>query len=107
LSGAIVRLAVGPIEEEFRRPNSGLRVILATTTLAMDVNTPAYGSPYAVAEYKNPVGRAGRLGFIERGTSYLVAMSPREAQNSWVRYVTAAAADLESRFLDADTDRVR
>jgi helicase len=103
------------VEEEFRRPDSGLRVIVATTTLAMGVNTPASsvviaglthpgGSPYSVAEYKNLVGRAGRLGFTERGTSYLVAMSPRDAQDFWDRYVTAAPEDLESRFLDADTD---
>ena len=94
------------IEEEFRRPDSGLRVIVATTTLAMGVNTPASsvviaglthpdGSSYSVAEYKNLVGRAGRLGFTERGTSYLVAMSPHEAQDFWGRYVTAAPEDLE------------
>lgn len=103
------------IEEEFRRPDSALRVIVATTTLAMGVNTPASsvviaglthpdGSPYSVAEYKNLVGRAGRLGFTERGTSYLVAMSPHEAQDFWERYVVAAPEDLKSRFLDADTD---
>jgi len=57
------------VEEEFRRPESGLRVIVATTTLAMGVNTPASSvviaglmhpgdSPYSVAEYKNLVGRA-------------------------------------------------
>ncbi len=103
------------IEEEFRRPDSGLRVIVATTTLAMGVNTPASsvviaglmhpdGSPYAVAEYKNLVGRAGRLGFTERGSSYLVAMNVRDAQDYWHRYVTAAPEDLESRFLDDRTD---
>ena len=99
------------IEEEFRRAGSGLRVIVATTTLAMGVNTPASsvvisglmhpdGVPYSVAEYKNLVGRAGRLGFTERGKSYLVAMNPREAQDFWDRYVTAAPEDLESRFLE-------
>jgi replicative superfamily II helicase len=103
------------VEEEFRRPGSGLRVIVATTTLAMGVNTPASsvviaglthpgGSPYSVAEYKNLVGRAGRLGLAERGASYLVAMSPREAQDAWDRYVTAGPEDLASRFLDGGTD---
>jgi replicative superfamily II helicase len=103
------------IEEEFRRPESALRVIVATTTLAMGVNTPASSvviaglthpgdTPYSVAEYKNLVGRAGRLGFSERGTSYLVATSPREAQEFWERYVTATPESLESRFLEADTD---
>jgi helicase len=103
------------IEEEFRRPESGLRVIVATTTLAMGVNTPASSvviaglthpgdTPYSVAEYKNLVGRAGRLGFSERGASYLVATSSREAHEFWERYVTATPENLESRFLDSDTD---
>jgi helicase len=78
------------IEEHFRRRETALRVIVATTTLAMGVNTPASavvivglehpGSegpiPYSVAEYKNIVGRAGRLGYAERGASYLIATSP-------------------------------
>lgn len=103
------------IEEAFRKPESGLRVIVATTTLAMGVNTPASsvviaglthpgGIPYSVAEYKNLVGRAGRLGFAERGSSYLVALSPHEANNFWRHYVTAVPEDLESRFLDTETD---
>ncbi|TIR50589.1 MAG: DEAD/DEAH box helicase [Mesorhizobium sp.] len=103
------------VEEEFRRPDSGLRVIVATTTLAMGVNTPASSvviaglthpgdEPYSVAEYKNLVGRAGRLGYTERGASYLVAMNYRDAELFWTRYVTAAPEDLVSRFLDADTD---
>ncbi|MBB3148571.1 replicative superfamily II helicase [Phyllobacterium trifolii] len=103
------------IEEEFRRPSSGLRVIVATTTLAMGVNTPASsvviaglshpgGSRYSVAEYKNLVGRAGRLGFTERGASYLVAKNTRDAQDYWQRYVAASPENLESRFLDSATD---
>lgn len=103
------------IEEEFRRPSSGLRVIAATTTLAMGVNTPATsviiagldhpgGKPYSVAEYKNLVGRAGRLGFAEKGTSYLLALDGRTEHDYWHRYVTGAPEDLASRFLDQDTD---
>ena len=90
-------------------------MIVATTTLAMGVNTPAQSvviaglehpdsSPYAVAEYKNLVGRAGRLGFAERGSSYLVAMTPRDAQDFWDRYVTALPEHLELRFLEPGTD---
>lgn len=103
------------IEEEFRRPGSGLRVIAATTTLAMGVNTPATSviiagldhpgdKPYSVAEYKNLVGRAGRLGFAEKGTSYLLATDGRTEYDYWHRYVTGAPEDLVSRFLDQDTD---
>jgi replicative superfamily II helicase len=103
------------VEEEFRRPNSGLRVIAATTTLAMGVNTPASSviiagldhpgdEPYSVAEYKNLVGRAGRLGYSEKGASYLLALDPRAEHDLWSRYVTAMPEDLISRFLDGETD---
>src|SRR6185437_3547793 len=99
------------VEEEFRRPGSGLRVIAATTTLAMGVNTPASSvviagldhpgdEPYSVAEYKNLVGRAGRLGFAEKGTSYLLATDGRAEYDLWRRYITGAPEDLNSRFLD-------
>jgi helicase len=103
------------IEEQFRAPNSTLRVIAATTTLAMGVNTPAEAvvvaglmhpadKPYSVAEYKNIVGRAGRLGFSDRGTSYLLALDPREVHNSWNKYVKGSPEDLRSRFVADGTD---
>jgi helicase len=101
------------IEEHFRRRDSSLRVIVATTTLAMGVNTPASAvvivglehpgpTPYSVAEYKNIVGRAGRLGYAERGASYLIATSPYEEHQYWQHYVSATPENLLSRFLDAD-----
>ena len=101
------------IEEHFRRRDTRLRVIVATTTLAMGVNTPASAVvivglehpgqlAYSVAEYKNIVGRAGRLGYAERGASYLIATSPHEEHFYWQNYVSAAPEDLVSRFLEAD-----
>jgi replicative superfamily II helicase len=104
------------IEEQFRAQNTTLRVIVATTTLAMGINTPASSvviagldhpgaqraTPYSVAEYKNLAGRAGRLGLAERGTSYLIAMN--NEQYYWSKYVTGSLEDLVSRFLDARTD---
>ena len=55
------------VETTFRDSQSSLKVLVATTTLAMGVNTPAWSvviaglehpdSPYSVAEYKNMVGR--------------------------------------------------
>jgi helicase len=60
--------------------------------------------PYTVAEYKNLVGRAGRLGYSEQGTSYLLALDPRTEHDFWSRYVCGAPEDLTSRFLDAETD---
>jgi helicase len=103
------------VKEEFRRAGSGLRVIVATTTLAMGVNTPASSvvivglmhpqdQHYSVAEYKNLVGRAGRLGYSEKGSSYLLATNPRAEYDYWTNYVTKAPEDPVSRFLDADTD---
>jgi helicase len=101
------------IEEHFRSPDHPLQVIVATTTLAMGVNTPAstvviaglrhpLDAPYTVAEYKNMVGRAGRLGFTERGRSLIVAPDFRREHEAWNDYVTARPEDLHSRFLDAD-----
>lgn len=57
---------------------------------------------YGVAEYKNLVGRAGRLGYAERGASYLIATSPHEEHQYWEHYISAAPEDLVSRFLNAD-----
>jgi len=103
------------IEEQFRTESSNLRVIVATTTLAMGVNTPADvvviaglmhpgDQPYSVAEYKNMAGRAGRLGLAARGTSYLLSPSPRDEYDFWSRYVRGAPEDLQSRFLTEGTD---
>lgn len=103
------------VEEYFRRPDTPLWIIVATTTLAMGVNTPASSvvvvgldhpgqQPYSVAEYKNIVGRAGRLGYAEEGTSYLFALKPQAEHRAWTRYVRGATEDLHSRFLTKDTD---
>jgi replicative superfamily II helicase len=103
------------VEDAFRAPNASVRVIAATTTLAMGVNTPASAvvivgldhpgpTPYTVAEYKNLVGRAGRLGFSERGASFLLATDARTEHEYWRRYVTGLPEDLRSRFLESSTD---
>lgn len=103
------------VEEEFRRAPTTLRVIAATTTLAMGVNTPASSVviaglqhpgdvPYSVAEYKNLVGRAGRLGYAESGTSYLLALDPLAQHDLWSRYVKGQPEAITSRFLTEETD---
>lgn len=97
------------IESTFRDPGSALKVLVATTTLAMGVNTPAWSvviaglehpgaSPYTVAEYKNMVGRAGRLGYTTKGKSFLVAPSLGDAHRLWQKYVLGKPEPLESRF---------
>ena len=68
------------VETYFRNPAGGIEALAATTTLAAGINTPAStvvlaenefvgedGRPFTVAEYKNMIGRAGRLGFNEKG----------------------------------------
>lgn len=103
------------VEEQFRAVPTALKVIAATTTLAMGVNTPAEAviiaglthpgdKPYSVAEYKNIIGRAGRLGFSQRGTSYVVAMNGNDEHHVWNDYVLASPEDLNSRFLADHTD---
>jgi replicative superfamily II helicase len=103
------------IEEQFRSRPSTLKVLAATTTLAMGVNTPAEAvviaglehpgnNPYSIAEYKNMVGRAGRLGFTARGESYLIAANGRDEHYLWTRYIRGNPEDLLSHFLSGDTD---
>ena len=100
------------VEEEFRAPGSGLRVIAATTTLAMGINTPASAvviaglehprgigsTPYTVAEYKNIVGRAGRLGFAEMGRSFVIALNAMVEHQYWTRYLLGKPEEIVSRF---------
>jgi replicative superfamily II helicase len=106
------------IEEQFRAVPTVLKIIAATTTLAMGVNTPAEAviiaglmhpsskgeKPYSVAEYKNIIGRAGRLGFSKRGTSYVVALDANEEYYIWNNYILASPEDLYSKFLADNTD---
>lgn len=101
------------LEEEFRRPDSNLRVLVATTTLAMGVNTPAAAviiaglmhpgsKPFSVAEYKNMVGRAGRLGITERGEAYTIPVDFNE-HDLWETYVNGTPEDMRSWIIDGST----
>jgi len=103
------------VEESFREKNTQLRVIAATTTLAMGINTPAdavviaglehpRNKPYSIAEYKNIVGRAGRLGYAKEGASFVIAPTPQEEYYVWNRYILGKSEDLQSRFLADATD---
>ncbi len=100
------------IEEQLRDPASPVRVVVATPTLAMGINTPAAAvavvglthpgripTPYTVAEYKNMVGRAGRLGLTERGESYLIPEGSLDAHRAWTAYVKGQPEDLISRLV--------
>ncbi|MFH1283796.1 MAG: DEAD/DEAH box helicase [bacterium] len=99
------------IEQAFRDPNSKVRVLVSTTTLAAGINTPAstvilaeqefFGEDrraFTVAEYKNMAGRAGRLGFREEGKAIIVANNDYERNYLFKRYITGPLEVLNSSF---------
>jgi replicative superfamily II helicase len=107
------------IEDAFRAPNSTIRVMVATTTLAQGVNMPAETvvipelrrpagagvfRPYRVAEYKNMAGRAGRLGLTERGRAVVLGYSRADAIQVWSRYVNGTPEGIRSTLLDPGAD---
>lgn len=101
----------------FRDPKSHLRVLAATTTVAAGINTPAStvilaeneflgedGRAFTVAEYKNMAGRAGRLGFNEKGKSMIYAETPMERAVLFNRYVRGRLERLQSSFNPAQIE---
>jgi helicase len=100
------------LEVSFRDPDSPLRVLVATTTLAMGINTPAEAVvivglthpgrppiPYTIAEYKNMAGRAGRPGHTEAGESYIIASSDPPVHVAWTTYAKGTPEELQSQLL--------
>jgi replicative superfamily II helicase len=107
------------IEDRFRDPDSGIRVLVSTTTLAQGVNLPAetviivelehpagasQTVPYSVAEYKNIAGRAGRLGLANRGRAVLIVGGGIDGERRWRDYVLGKPEDLRSQLLDPEQD---
>ncbi|XAZ81831.1 DEAD/DEAH box helicase (plasmid) [Fibrella sp. ES10-3-2-2] len=105
------------VEQTFRATNSPVRVLVATTTVAAGINTPAstviivenffYGETrqsFTVAEYKNMAGRAGRLGLSEQGRSIMLAETPDERQRLFNRYVRGQPEPIRSSFEPEQTD---
>jgi len=99
------------VEQAFKDPNSKVRIMCATTTLAAGINTPASTvilvehefigediRPFTVAEYKNMVGRAGRLGFHEEGKSIILANTEYERETLFNRYVKGPLESISSSF---------
>ncbi|MBS3055423.1 MAG: DEAD/DEAH box helicase [Candidatus Aenigmarchaeota archaeon] len=99
------------IEDEFRK---GLvKVIVATPTLALGVNLPAFrvvikdvkrfysgiGAMYIpVLEYKQFVGRAGRPQYDEFGESILIARSEEDAQDLTDHFIMGEPEDIRSKL---------
>ena len=103
------------VEAAFRAGH--LRVLVATSGLAMGVNLPANTVVIAdhtrgperitVAEYRNMAGRAGRwMGDIEFGTSYLIAANEADVEDLWQSFVTAESEPLVSQLAKRSPDDV-
>lgn len=103
------------IEDDFRSPGGQIKVIVATPTLAMGINTPASTiiiaelehpgenpTPYSVSEYKNMIGRAGRLGITAQGKAITVVLNQSEAYQIWNSYIRAKPPELKSAFQMSD-----
>ena len=103
------------IERGFRSASGGIHALVATTTLAAGINTPAStvvlaetefvgedGRQFTVAEYKNMAGRAGRLGFNETGKAIILADTPLERAQLFQRYVLGVPEDVKSSFQQSD-----
>jgi replicative superfamily II helicase len=92
------------VERAFRASDSGVRVLVSTTTLASGVNLPAEtvfvaelyhedetgSQPYTWGEVRTMAGRAGRRGQTTRGRAIiLVGGDPEAEQGVWDRYLLA------------------
>ncbi|MBX3490327.1 DEAD/DEAH box helicase [Parvibaculum sp.] len=100
------------IEQGFRDADGGIHVLVATSTVAAGVNTPAstviivetefFGrdgaTPYTVAQFKNMAGRAGRLGFENEGKAILLADTPMERARLFRAYVEGFPEAITSSF---------
>ncbi|WP_328914186.1 MULTISPECIES: DEAD/DEAH box helicase [unclassified Streptomyces] len=105
------------LEVSFGSPDSEVRVLVATTTLAQGVNLPADsvvicelehpspgGRPYSVSEYKNMAGRAGRLGLVKQGRTIIPVRGAADADRKWQQYVQAEPEEVRSVLLEPSTD---
>lgn len=99
------------IEDNFRK--GLIKVIVATPTLALGVNLPAFrvvikdakrfysgiGAMYIpVLEYKQFVGRAGRPQYDEFGESILIARSEEDAQDLTDHFIMGETEDIRSKL---------
>ncbi len=103
------------VEKYFKKGK--VKVVCATTTLAMGLNLPAKTVifhdaklwdgikrkylPLTVNEYKNMSGRAGRYKLQEDfGRSILIAINSFERDKLWRKYVAGSIGKIQSRLKD-------
>lgn len=99
------------IEELFRKRDGGVHTIFCTSTLLEGVNLPADNlfitdykngsSPMSAVEFRNLIGRVGRLQYSLYGNAFLVCLPNEntEPQN----YVTLLRKDIELQILSINT----
>ena len=99
------------VERAYRDREGPIRVLVATSTVAAGVNTPAETvvivetefpsrppEAYTVAAYKNMAGRAGRLGHATRGRSILLASDGLQRARLFTHYVRGQPEPIRSSF---------
>jgi helicase len=99
------------IERGFRDREGGIHVLVATSTVAAGINTPASTviiaetqfpgrepEPYTVAQFKNMAGRAGRLGYENEGKAIVLADTPYERSRLFRTYVQGVPEAMRSSF---------
>jgi helicase len=102
------RLAV---EQGFRARDGGIAVLVATSTVAAGINTPASTvvivetsfagpepKPYSVAQFRNMAGRAGRLGYEAEGKAIAIADTGYERDALFRTYVEGVPEPMRSSF---------
>ncbi|WP_206240453.1 DEAD/DEAH box helicase [Novosphingobium terrae] len=110
-SGDLTREERMAVERGFRHAEGTVKVLVATSTVAAGVNTPASTvvivesdfpgrerQPYTVAQYKNMAGRAGRLGYEAEGKAILIAETSIERSQLFRRYVEGRPEAIASSF---------
>lgn len=108
------------VESEFRNPYGSIRVITATETITIGVNLPAdimilfdhkvrrgeaLEEDLRPQEYKNYIGRAGRLGITKTiGQSYLFVDLESDIKKYWKKYVQCDVESIQSSMIDKDIE---
>lgn len=106
------------IESFFRKSDSHAKVIVATETLTIGVNMPfdtviitdvmiprGQGEKHELSnqEYRNYIGRAGRLGMVNQGRSFLLVPGNEELTRYWnardPEQITSALTDSKAETI--------
>lgn len=107
------------IEEYFKAEDSKIRVVCATTTLAMGINLPVktviindmekpdpdaktfQEVPLSPAEYKSMSGRAGRFGKQDKGRSIIFADTAAQFSIFWRNYIDGEFPKMNSHLYNS------